>query len=165
MTQNFNTNVTEQSKDEWLTPPEIIQALGTFDLDPCSPVNRPWPTAANHYTVLDDGLRLPWDGRVWLNPPYGRETFIWMEKLARHKLGIALIFARTETAGFHKEIWERAHSVFFFKGRLSFYHVNGTKGGTANAPSCLVSYSYEDTKAIDRSGLKGKLVTIGRVWP
>lgn len=30
-------------KDEWLTPPEIIQALGgpeSFDLDPCAPINR-----------------------------------------------------------------------------------------------------------------------------
>lgn len=23
--------------DEWLTPPEIVRALGPFDLDPCSP--------------------------------------------------------------------------------------------------------------------------------
>jgi hypothetical protein len=27
--------------DEWLTPPEIMARLGEFDLDPCSPVNRP----------------------------------------------------------------------------------------------------------------------------
>lgn len=52
--------------DEWLTPPEILSALGTFDLDPCSPVNRPWPTAAQHYTERDNGLALPWHGRVLL---------------------------------------------------------------------------------------------------
>ena len=34
MTKNFNTNT--DNKEEWLTPPEIIQALGTFDLDPCA---------------------------------------------------------------------------------------------------------------------------------
>jgi len=33
-------------KDEWLTPPDIIKALGPFDLDPCAPIVRPWPTAA-----------------------------------------------------------------------------------------------------------------------
>jgi hypothetical protein len=27
--------------DEWLTPPEIIHALGLFSLDPCAPINRP----------------------------------------------------------------------------------------------------------------------------
>lgn len=55
--------------DEWLTPPEILRALGEFDLDPCAPVVRPWETAARHYTVQDDGLALPWEGRVWCNPP------------------------------------------------------------------------------------------------
>jgi len=39
MTQNFNTNT--ENKDEWLTPPYIIKALGEFDLDPCAPINRP----------------------------------------------------------------------------------------------------------------------------
>lgn len=62
------------STDEWLTPPAIIDALGPFDLDPASPIERPWPTAARHYTIEDDGLAQPWAGMVWCNPPYGRET-------------------------------------------------------------------------------------------
>ena len=49
--------------DEWLTPPEILAALGSFDLDSCAPVNRPWATAARHYTVADNGLAMPWHGR------------------------------------------------------------------------------------------------------
>lgn len=28
---------------EWLTPPEIIAALGPFDLDPCAPIEQPYP--------------------------------------------------------------------------------------------------------------------------
>lgn len=56
-------------KDEWLTPPSIIRSLGAFDMDPCSPLNRPWDTAENHYTIEDDGLSKPWTGRVWCNPP------------------------------------------------------------------------------------------------
>lgn len=154
--KNFNTNT--NNHDEWLTPPEIIRALGGFDLDPCAPVNRPWDMASQHYTVMDNGLQKPWFGRVWCNPPYGRETFKWMEKLASHGSGIALIFARTETRGFHAQIWGKAHSVFFFKGRLSFYRGDGGRGNTANAPSCLVSYSPYDTKKIECSGLLGKLV-------
>lgn len=157
--KNFNTNT--ENNDEWLTPPEVIKSLGSFDLDPCSPgARRPWATARHHYGLPQDGLALPWSGRVWLNPPYGKETFLWLNKLAEHKSGIALIFARTETKGFHKEIWQKAHSIFFFEGRLSFYKVTGEKGATANAPSCLVSYSEEDTTAIAFSGLKGKLILI-----
>jgi hypothetical protein len=56
-------------KDEWLTPPPLIQALGEFDLDPCAPIKRPWDMAKNHYTIEDDGLEKDWFGRVWLNPP------------------------------------------------------------------------------------------------
>jgi hypothetical protein len=64
--------------DEWLTPPEILRALGDFDLDPCAPVTRPWETAAQHYTALDDGLNKQWNGRVWCNPPFGREAVKWL---------------------------------------------------------------------------------------
>jgi len=49
-------------KDEWLTPPHILDALGDFDLDPCAPVCRPWSTARNHYTIEDNGMLSPWAG-------------------------------------------------------------------------------------------------------
>ena len=160
--KNFNTNT--KNNDEWLTPPEIIRALGPFDIDPCSPINRPWNTASVHYTINDDGLNKYWWGRVWLNPPYGKETFKWIEKLSNSKNGIALIFARTETKGFHKFIWNKAHSLFFFEGRICFHYVDGTKAGAANAPSCLVSYSEYDTEKIINAKLnkkiKGKLVWV-----
>lgn len=74
----------DYSKDEWLTPPEIIRALGDFDLDPCAPVVRPWDMAKKHYTYLDNGLMMPWEGRVWCNPLYGRQTAAWLEKCAIH---------------------------------------------------------------------------------
>lgn len=163
----FNTLPTLATKDEWLTPPELIKALGEFDLDPCAPhrSKRPWPTAKQHFSGMcwqsggEDvcGLREPWHGRVWLNPPYGKETFIWLEKLSKHRNGVALIFARTDTKGFHREIFAKAHSVFFLAGRIRFYHVTGEIGDTPNAASCLVSYSPEDTDSVKKSGLKGKL--------
>lgn len=146
MTQNFNTNT--KNNDEWLTPPELIRALGEFDLDPSSPINRPWDTANKHYTIEDDGLVQPWEGRVWCNPPYGRETFKWIDKLAVHNNGIALIFARTETIGFHDHIWNRADAIFFFKGRLKFHYVTGEQGGPANAPSCLVAYGRDNVVSL-----------------
>ena len=160
--KDFNTNTT--NNDEWLTPPEILQALGPFDLDPCSPVNRPWDTAENHYTIEDNGFLLPWHGRVWLNPPYGRDMYDWLNRLSSWQNGIALIFARTETKGFHTLVWQKAHSVFFFAGRIRFYTVEGSQSQNANAPSCLVSYSQADTDkiqtAIDSKQLTGKLVIL-----
>ena len=78
--KTFNTNT--KNNDEWLTPPEIINSLGEFDVDPCTPTNRPWDTALIHYNKNDDGFTKEWHGRVWCNPPYGRETFQWINKLA-----------------------------------------------------------------------------------
>ena len=158
--KNFNTNT--KNHDEYLTPPSIIEALGTFDLDPCAPSDerRPWDTALRHYSVEDDGFVQEWEGRVWCNPPYGRETFDWLGKLAAHGNGIALIFARTETIGFHREVWDKAHAVFFFKGRLKFWSVEGVEHGTANAPSCLIAYGAANVEALRNSGLRGKLVVL-----
>lgn len=146
-------------KDEWLTPPYIIESLGEFDLDPCSPINRPWNTAKKHFTIVDNGLMLPWEGRVWCNPPYGKESVKWLEKLANHGNGVALIFARTETKMFFSEVWGKAYSVFFFEGRLSFHHVSGEKASAnGGAPSCLVAYGENNVLSIKQSGLKGKHV-------
>ena len=159
MTKTFNTQ--GDGHDEWLTPKWITDTLGPFELDPCSPGDRrPWDTATYHLSVENDGLNAPWFGRVWCNPPYGRETFKWLDKLASHGNGIALIFARTETKGFHRQVWDRAHSILFLEGRLAFHRVDGTSGDVANAPSCLVAYGSLNTERLRASGFAGKLVSL-----
>ena len=126
--------------DDWLTPPALIEALGPFDLDPCASVDQPWATAAEQWT--EGGLDRPWHGLVWCNPPYGPQVGQWMKKLADHGNGVGLIFARTETADFHAQVWQRAASLFFFKGRLHFHHPVTGKRAKRNAggPSVLVAY-------------------------
>jgi len=111
---------------EWYTPPDIFRlvelTLAEVDLDPCwhpaSPVR-----AATTYTADDDGLARPWTGRVYLNPPYGREIQDWIAKLvaeytARRVLeAIALVPARVDTE------WFRLLEPFpccFIYGRLIF---------------------------------------------
>lgn len=160
MSLDFNLTNAASTKDEWLTPPSIIKRLGEFDLDPCSPIVRPWDTAKTHYDINADGLKMPWFGRVWCNPPYGEHTFTWIEKLADHGNGVALIFARTETKGFHRQIWERADALLFIEGRLKFFHVDGTPGNAANAPSVLVAFGEQNVDALKRCGLKGAFVKL-----
>ena len=144
----------EGKTDEWLTPPEITTALSPFDLDPCSPINRPWSTANKHYTIVDDGLVCPWEGRVWMNPPYGPETIKWLKKMADHGNGIALIFARTETEMFHEYVWNRANAVFFFRGRLFFYDVKGQRAkNNAGGPSVLIAYGQNNVEILERSDM------------
>ena len=146
-------------KDEWLTPPELVKSLGVFDLDPCSPINRPWDTAKKHYTTIDNGLESEWVGRVWCNPPYGQQAKLWLKKLSEHGNGIALIFARTETKMFFSEVWGKADGLLFLQGRLSFYHVTGeVSTGGSGAPSVLIAYGRENVSALAASGIKGALI-------
>lgn len=147
--------------DEWLTPPEILRALGPFDLDPCSPVNRPWPTASDHYTVQEDGLSQPWRGRVWMNPPYGSESARWLQRLADHGNGVALIFARTETAMFFDWVWPRADALLFVQGRIHFHYVDGRRAAAnSGAPSVLVAFGQQNADALSRSSIAGAFIPL-----
>lgn len=141
--------------DVWLTPPEILAALGTFDLDPCAaPEPRPWATAARHIALPDDGLATEWHGRVWMNPPFGREAEKWMAKLAAHGDGIALIPARTETAMFYRWVWGAADAVLFLRGRPHFHRPDGSRAPfNSGAPICLVAYGLHNVSALVRSRL------------
>jgi hypothetical protein len=151
-------------KDEWLTPKEIIRSLGDFELDPCAPIKRPWEMAQRHFTTDTDdtdGLKQQWFGRVWLNPPYGTETEKWMQRMAEHGNGIALIFARTETSTWFRCVWPVADAIFFFRGRLAFCHVDGRRAqANAGAPSALVAYGQDNVAVIERSGLDGILIRL-----
>lgn len=147
-------------KDEWLTPPHVFEAVGPFDLDTCAPISPPWHIAPKSFTINDDGLAQPWGGAfVWCNPPYGTQTAKWLAKMADHNNGIALIFARTDTRMFHDYVFQ-ADAILFLKGRLSFYDVNGVKGGTAGAPSCLIAFGAKAVERLRNCGLKGKLVCL-----
>lgn len=146
---------------DWITPKPILDALGPFDLDPCASLTQPWPTATARYTVLDDGLRREWHGRVWLNPPYGRVLAAWLARLAEHNCGTALVFARTETAAFFDHVWPRASAVMFLAGRLYFHRPDGSRGtSNAGGPSCLIAYGAADAERLRACELDGQFVRL-----
>lgn len=143
----------------WLTPHFVHEALGTFDLDPCAAPD--WLTAQRHIILPEDGFTADWEGRVWLNPPYGDEVWPWLGKLAAHGQGTALIFARTETAGFVREVWGKATAVKFLHGRLHFHYPDGTRApANSGAPSVLVAYGPNDAAQLAKSSLKGTYLRI-----
>ena len=160
MNVTFEGN-TSTGTDVWLTPPYIIEALGEFDLDPSSPIQRHWNTAKKHYTIIDDGLSQEWEGRVWCNPPYGRETKKWLKKCANHGDAMALIFARTETIMFFDEVWDKASAIFFLKGRLRFYTDQGIQANaSAGAPSVLIAYGDNNAEILKNCKLEGKYIDL-----
>lgn len=135
---------------EWYTPPGIFEALGLeFDLDPCAPAGGlPWIPARRFYSKADEGLCRTWEGRVWLNPPYGQHTAKWMRRLASHGDGVALVFARTETAWWHETV-RAAHAVCFIDGRLTFVDAQRQPGrSNAGAPSALIAYGQACAEAL-----------------
>lgn len=137
-----------------ITPRWLIDRLGPFDLDPCAADPRPWDCASVNYTA--DGLDLPWAGRVWLNPPFDRYVVgRWIERMAEHRNGIALLHARTETEWF-LPCWERAHSILFFAHRIKFCRPDGTEqGANSGAPPVLVSFSPRDARRLADAGIPG----------
>lgn len=148
-------------KDRWLTPRYLTDPLGEFDLDPAGAPGH--DLAARTYLLEngEDGLVLPWQGRVWLNPPYGKFLTPFLERMAGHGHGTALLFARTETAAFHEHVWGAASGILFLRGRVRFLDAEG-KAARANsgAPSCLVAYGEADAQALRSSGIAGHYVDL-----
>lgn len=124
--------------DTWLTPLWIIEALGEFDLDPCGIGGH--NTAKNKIIWPQDGLKSDWYGRVWLNPPYSDLT-PWMDKLAQHGNGTALVFARTDTKWMQRH-FKLANSIFFLEGRIRFLDENFKEKTNGGAGSVLLSYGW-----------------------
>lgn len=137
----------------WYTPKSIIENLGVFDLDPCTNSTRPFNTAQNHFEhdLGADGLSLKWSGRVWRNPPYGKFTNTWLNKMLDHKNGIALVFSRCETRWAQEHI-HKADAVNFLDKRISFIRDNGERGGVAACGSMLLAYGENNKKYLKNIG-------------
>lgn len=147
---------------EHYTPAAILDAvvdcLGAIDLDPCSNSQRePNVPAVQHFTVAEDGLSQAWHGRVFMNPPYGREIDAWVQKLVdEHRAGrvteaIALLPGRIDTQWIERlDDFMRCH----VKGRLMFL------GNDAPAPfPSVVVYLGEDFEAFIEA-----FQHIGSIW-
>lgn len=141
----------------WLTPPWLLRHLGEFDLDPCAAIGQPWQTAKKQYTELEDGLSQTWEGRVWLNPPYGASARDWLKKMAEHRNGIALLFARTDTKTFQEWVLPHAKSAIFLAGRVKFHDMHGVEQDYSGAPSVLLGYG-DDGKFLQNCAVQGKFV-------
>ncbi|MGZ4996136.1 MAG: phage N-6-adenine-methyltransferase [Methylobacter sp.] len=123
--------------DLWSTPQSFFDELNkefNFELDVCATKdNTKCPV---YFTKDDDGLTQEWAGKVWMNPPYGREIKAWMKKAYESaKNGatvVCLVPARTDTVWWHE--YAIKHEVRFIKGRLKF----GDAKNNAPFPSAVV---------------------------
>lgn len=141
---------------EWLTPKYITDALGVFQFDPCAPVKTTHRICGAYFDKTDDGLKSDWPNncRIWLNPPFGRLWPKFVEKLAAHGNGIALLAARTETKEFFRLVWGKADAICFLKGRPHFCYVDGTPAkANSGVPICLIAYGRQNAARLFNCGL------------
>lgn len=143
-TPRVNAGLYSSATPEWYTPEKIVDRVvavfGQIDLDPCSNSDD-WREAAipaeAYYTKDNDGLAQPWNGRVYMNPPYGDEIAVWVDRMVRAYTSgeitdaIALLPARTDTAWFQPLL---DYPVCLIRGRLKF----SGSDNSAPFPSAIV---------------------------
>jgi hypothetical protein len=113
------------TSDDFLTPPELVQAMGMFDLDPCASHRQNVSLASKCYKFPEDnGLLLPWDGVVFVNPPFS-ELHDWVGRFILHANGVMLVPARVEVSWFWK-LWNHCDGIFLSKGPIKYLCPNGS---------------------------------------
>ena len=160
----INQGIMSSATPEWPTPQWLFDALDSvyhFTLDPCSTHEN--AKCEKHFTKEDDGLSLSWKGeRVFMNPPYGKEIFKWVQKCFQEFIldrddgvcKVALLPSRTDTRWFHGYVLGFAE-IHFINGRLKF----GDGKGSAPFPSLVAAWGGDHRDFREMSKV---LLRIGR---
>lgn len=128
-------------KDTWATPQAFFDkqnAIHGFTLDVCAQHDS--AKCANYYTAEDDAFTKPWEGVIWMNPPYKRYVLEkWIKRAYEASQAgakvVCLVPSRTDT----KWWWNYCMKgeIEFIKGRLKF----GGAKNSAPFPSALVTFN------------------------
>lgn len=161
---------------EWYTPQPFVEAvravMGGIDLDPasCEAANAVVGARA-YYAKEHDGLRARWFGRVFLNPPYGKERGrsnqeSWSARLlAEFQAGrvaeaILLVNANTETRWF-QPLW--AYPICFIRGRIAFWQPQGRRSASSRGTHGSV-FVYLGRRPEEFLTIFTRFGVVARVW-
>jgi len=130
-------NGTPIPSDSWLTPPWVLDLVGDC-FDPC-PFNPDFDAVEDA-----DGLRIPWEKRTFVNPPYS-DVKPWVLKAIReHERGNTVIMLlKHDTSTKWYQMLHSAGAYFLpIQGRLLFRSaVDSESKMRASFPSVLVVLS------------------------
>ena len=134
MTKQLNAMHTGPRREDWETPPALFSLYNDefrFNLDAAANARN----AKCRAFLSKDSLHPEqwWTGRVWLNPPYGKQIGEWVKKAclevrAGHaEVAVCLVPARTDSWWWH-DYAEPFAEKRFIRGRIKFV------GAPYNAP-------------------------------
>ena len=163
----MNKDVLFSSKtDLWETPQgffDMLDAEFGFTLDAAADAQNHKCTC--YYTREQDGLKQPWSGTVWCNPPYGRQIGKWVQKASyenavNNNTIVMLLPARTDTRWFHTYIYKQPNvETRFVRGRLKF----GGSKNSAPFPSMVVIFKPKDAESASTS-MRASCNAAGTRW-
>lgn len=159
--------MTTQDPSRWFTPLEILSLVeGSWadgiDLDPCwDPLSHVKAARVFDVRAGQDGLELPWEGRVWLNPPYAPAPAAWLERAARHALAggevLALIPAAVGTDYWREHVWPTA-SVCCLTPRPRFSSPSSARDTVHLRDCCVLYYGHDHARFAEVWARRGVIV-------
>lgn len=146
----FTEPQTEITSDDWYTPRWIFDALGlTFEVDVAAPPGGgPHVPCSQYLTHAEDGLATPWDGLVWMNPPYSKPA-PWVEKWLHHGDGIALL-PLAKSAWYYR-LWNSSAVSIVLSTKVDFHTIDGLRQHFM--PTSLWALGDQAVEALHRSNL------------
>lgn len=145
---------------EWYTPPEVADlardVMGGIDLDPasCEYANG-LIKAKRFYTKQDNGLQLPWKGRIWMNPPFAYSLIMkFSDRLVGEyrrggvKQAVVLVPNATQRVWFQR-LASYCTGVCFPRKRMSFHTDQGVPNGGSLKGQCLFYLGDRHQRFVD----------------
>lgn len=138
--------------DDWFTPRYIFDALGErFDLDVAAPKEGPRHVPADRW-LWERGDVQPWEGFVWMNPPFGhqRHKLVWLGRFFAHGNGIALVPDRTSAPWF-QSFAPHADAILWVSPKIKFERPDGSRGESPGTGTALFAVGERAAAALRRA--------------
>jgi len=145
-------SVQRKSHPHWFLPADWAQrfreALGGIDLDPCAarPELDQIHAVESYVYPAQDGLLLPWRGRVYCNPPYDR---VGVRRFATKALrevahldALAVLVPCAPSSRWWRDLARSAEHVVFLPKRINFIDGSPTPGKTTSGRQCLSIFGW-----------------------
>lgn len=140
---------TDEKSDDWCTPEWIAELVGQWDLDPASnPRSNIRALASYCLERGQNGLKLPWRGSVWCNPPYSA-PLPFAQLLAAHDDAWCALVKLDPTTAWWAVLAEACDDWAPFRFRLRFER-SDRKSITPNFMSALIWRRWEPCVDLQR---------------